>query len=319
MVPQRPDIIKNVLCEHLQGSPKWGARVECIVMLLSMVLKAQVICYRYLSTGVRRYFLQTKGIATGLLCGAQIANVFLRGLDLVLSKSLSRDIYFYTRYIDDIFVIARPGVEGSILELLNDWHEDMTITVGYDPSKRFVSFLDLSLSLEFCNGSWFLNWETYFKPLNTYMYVPWLSLHPLRVKLGIVKSQVHRLMYTNRSFLSFQKHWEFLKGKFQRNGYPVSALDECCNAMCNKSKSDRIESGTKADFIVPIKMKYFRGAERVPLLRSAMSALPLLGVAEVQEEQVGFGCFQHGGKLFRLVSCMLANQNQFVKRHAKFL
>ena len=76
------ELIRRLICRLMVGTPRWGARLEFILDLMRIVFMCQVVSFRRVgSTDVRLFFLQQQGVATGLNCAVQLANLFLVAFD----------------------------------------------------------------------------------------------------------------------------------------------------------------------------------------------------------------------------------------------
>ncbi len=62
----------------------------------------------------KKIYRQAKGIAMGTKCGPSIANVYLYILEIQFLK-IHRPL-FYSRFVDDIFIIVSSGFDISILQ-----------------------------------------------------------------------------------------------------------------------------------------------------------------------------------------------------------
>ena len=107
-------------------TPNYGALIEFILALLSIIFNCQVAYYSF--RGKKGKFRQVKGISTGLACGSQIANLWLRLLDRLALQSLGSDIKLLRRYLDDMLIIAVNTSVDTLLRILNSFDEDLLIT-----------------------------------------------------------------------------------------------------------------------------------------------------------------------------------------------
>ena len=166
------------------------------------------------------------GIATGLACGVQIANIFLSDCDqhvvarlwgsLGLSDS---DLEYFGRFVDDALVIGDADIPDSdILEAFNSWLPEIhwEITGSGDS----LAYLDLRLSL--ANG--FVNFELFRKPLHIYQYIPYGSAHPSRTFQSLVTGESLRILRRCREGHTANKELQFFKHKLLRRGLPVERV-----------------------------------------------------------------------------------------------
>ena len=88
----------------------------------------------------KKFYKQIKGIAMGTKCGPSIANIYLHILEtkfLFIHKPL-----FYSRYIDDIFIIVLNNFD---ILILKSFFHNLKLNIELD--NAIVTFLDLSCYL----------------------------------------------------------------------------------------------------------------------------------------------------------------------------
>jgi hypothetical protein len=135
---------------------------------------------------------QLDGIAMGTNAAVSIANLYLAILiDQKLIKN--SNISYYCRYIDDIGFIF-TGTETELLTLINsaqNYENDIKFTYVY--SKTSLDILDLTFYIK--NGR--LEFKTYQKSINKYLYLsPFSHHHPSIIK-GFIKGELNRYKITN--------------------------------------------------------------------------------------------------------------------------
>ena len=104
------------------------------------------------------------------------ANAFMYYLEKDVVTQFSNHLLLYKRFIDDIFFVWKGPRENLLefLSCLNGKNDCIKLTYVIDESS--ISFLDLFLYKD-ANFST-LQFSTYQKPLNKYLYIPFESFHP---------------------------------------------------------------------------------------------------------------------------------------------
>ena len=135
---------------------------------------------------------QLDGIAMGTNAAVSIANLYLAILiDEILIKN--PNISYYCRYIDDIGFIF-TGTETELLTLINstqNLEDDIKFTYVY--SKTNLDILDLTFYIK--NGQ--LEFKTYQKSINKYLYLSPSSHHHPSIIKGFIKGELNRYKITN--------------------------------------------------------------------------------------------------------------------------
>ena len=137
-----------------------------------------------------------------------------------------------------------------------------------------------------------LTLDTYTRHSNyTPMHITWLS------KLFLLKP-----LRTNNVEASFVKHAMLLKQKLMQFGYPGAFLDECYHRrrwvhrshVCSGTNSTGNSANTT--YVIPFKVMYFDGAERLSILTALRKHALLIGdgLKEVKR------CWMTSPNLFRI-------------------
>jgi len=119
-----------------------------------------------------------------------VANAFMFHHEKDIVEYYSQYLRLYKRFIDDIFVIW-CGPKGTLLEFLDALNSKTDrIKLNYRISESSVSFLDLFLYKD--TSSNVLQFSTFQKPLNKYLYVPFESFHPSSNKKAFIRGELIR-------------------------------------------------------------------------------------------------------------------------------
>jgi len=138
-------------------------------------------------------YQQIDGIAMGSNCAVSIANAYM-GHYLDLPLATFPGVSNYVRFIDDIGLTYR-GRENSLVELIaraNELHRSIRFT--YVRSHKSLDILDLTFYKD-RNGS--LQYKTYQKSMNRYLYIPSHSNHPPSTISGFLKGELYRYSWSN--------------------------------------------------------------------------------------------------------------------------
>jgi hypothetical protein len=165
---------------------------DFIVAALRIVLNRN---YCLFDDQVYRQFI---GFATGISCGAEIANLFIYVLTRHVFKRYEAYIVNHDRYIDDGFIIWTGSalLAAELFAALNALNVNIQLT--FTVSLSTAIFLDLTIF----KGKRFkekrlLDTRCYQKPMNRYLFMPFSSEHTTACKISIVHGELRR--YIKRS------------------------------------------------------------------------------------------------------------------------
>ena len=165
---------------------------------------------------------QTFGIAMGTPFAVTAANAFMYHHERDIVETHSRYITLYKRFIDDIFVIW-AGPHENLLEFLHAINtKDERIKITYEISESKISFLDLLLFKD--SASKILQYSTFQKPLNKYLYIPYESFHPASNKKAFIKGELMRYARNSSKFHSFSETRLLFWKRLRLRGYPAKFL-----------------------------------------------------------------------------------------------
>ena len=111
----------------------------------------------------------------------------------------SQYLTLYKRFIDDIFAIW-CGPKDTLLEFLSALsNKNDRIKLTYCVSESSIAFLDLFL---FRDASDVLQFSTFQKPLDKYLYIPFESFHPSSNKKAFIKGELMKYARNSSSYQS---------------------------------------------------------------------------------------------------------------------
>ena len=167
-------------------------------------------------------FHQTFGIAMGTPFAVTAANAFMLRHEKNIVNQYSQYLQLYKRFIDDI-VVVWTGPRDLLLEFINALNtKDDRIKITFDISDSSIPFLDLLLfkdreknTIQFC---------TFQKPLNKYLYIPFESFHPASNKRAFIKGELMRYARNSSNFTTFADTRELFWKRLRLRGYPYHFL-----------------------------------------------------------------------------------------------
>ena len=167
-------------------------------------------------------FHQKFGIATGTPFSVTVANAFMYHHEKDIVDHYSQYLILYKCFIDDIFAIW-CGPKDTLLEFLGALNsKDQRIQLTHCISELSISFLDLFLYRD--GSSSMLQFSTFQKPLNNYLYIPFESFHPSSNKKAFIKGELMRYARNSSSFKSFSETRDRFWKRLRLRGYPFAFL-----------------------------------------------------------------------------------------------
>ena len=150
------------------------------------------------------------------------ANAFMYCHERDIIELYAQHLTLYKRFIDDIFVIW-DGAREILFEFLSAMNtKDERIKLKYEISDSKVSSLDLLLFKD--SACQTLQYSTFRKPLNKYLYVPFESFHPTSSKKAFIKGELMRYARNTSRFSSFTATRLLFWKRLRLRGYPDKFL-----------------------------------------------------------------------------------------------
>lgn len=164
----------------------------------------------------RQLYRQRQGIAMGTNAAVQLANLYLGTLLDKLAASAHKGIILYKRYIDDIFLIFNGHHDelDEYIDSLDRLIPGIKLTRTYSQSE--VNFLDITIYKDVDNH---IQWKTFQKPTNKFLYIPFQSAHPRCTFSGFISAEIARLKLTNSDPWNVAFHVETFFEHLKARGY----------------------------------------------------------------------------------------------------
>ena len=158
-----------------------------------------------------------------------LAEIFLNNLETNFISThplFKKYIFFWRRYVDDVFVIFK-GNKSDVpifLSFLNSLHTNIEFTSEL-PVNNCIPFLDLFIKL----SSNKINFSIYRKPTTTDHVIPFHSNHPIKYRLAAFHSFFHRLLTVPLSAIDFQIEYNTIIKIAKNNNFPLSIINNIFN------------------------------------------------------------------------------------------
>ena len=175
---------------------------------------------------------QKDGIAMGTNAAVSLANLYLDELDHCINKDPK--IVYYRRFIDDIFLIYRDSVK-ELQTQHTTWNNIIPkINLELKSSHNTIDFLDITIFVH--EGK--LQYCTFQKSINNYMYLPSFSCHPLSTIRGFLKGEFTRYKRTNSNNTNFDLMISKFTSRLLERGYTKHFITQTYKDWANKIITD---------------------------------------------------------------------------------
>ena len=218
----------EIICQHAELTP---LPKDVLKQLLLMCTKD--VQFQFNNTLYR----QIDGVAMGSPLGPILADIFMGNLEQTRLKSAISQTNFYTRYVDDTFVILNSFNDAAqVLKVLNSTHPNINFTMECEKDDKF-HFLDLGIQRDI-DGKII----RYIHRKETWraVYLNFKSFCPMSYKKGLVRTLFDRV----RKLCSREKIEEELsivEKCLRDNGYPQKFIDKYGRRHVEKVKSSTVE------------------------------------------------------------------------------
>ena len=128
-------------------------------------------------------------------------------------------------------------------------HENLKFTFELGPSS--LSFLDTSITLPTTDDELFTS-KVFRKATYTGLILNFSAVCPKKWKLGLIYCLLHRAYTISSNWKLFSDEVDFLKGVFERNGYPLHVFFDCVNKFLNTKYNTNSDMKIKDDGVETI-------------------------------------------------------------------
>jgi hypothetical protein len=166
---------------------------------------------------------QIDGTAMGTSVAPTYANIVVYMLERKVIAEFGSSIYYYRRFLDDIFVYLGPSVADRFKVSMNALHPKLHF--DFVDSISEAAFLDLSIS----RGQRFMreglfDLRVHQKKMNLYLYIPYCSFHTDAAKRSFIQTELMRYIRNSSDQESYVSLKALFWSRLRDRGYPRSFL-----------------------------------------------------------------------------------------------
>ena len=178
------------------------AQTALLIQLTRLIFKNNFLKSEFSNDIYHQMF----GIAMGTPFAVTAANVFMYHHEREIIEQYGLHSTLYKCFIDDVFIVW-DGPKDKLLEFLCAFNsKDERIKIAYKISEYKICFLDLLLFRKDPSFNT-LQYSTFQKPLNKYLYIPFESFHPGSNKSAFMKGELMHYARNSLTYSSFkEKH-----------------------------------------------------------------------------------------------------------------
>jgi hypothetical protein len=195
---------------------QYNFRKDEIHLILDLLRWVLTNNYIYFEDSI---FLQIEGTAMGTPIAVVYSNIVLAYLE---QSCHDLNPQFYSRFIDDLFVICDNRTQAeNIVKAFNSHHPKLQL----DPSSVTIGtsgiYLDLNISIDSLDK---IHFKLYQKEINKYLYIPPMSNHPNSLLTNIIIQELKRYCLFCSNKTDFQEIADKFKIRLLNRGYTKDFL-----------------------------------------------------------------------------------------------
>ena len=233
-IPLDPCII--ILSDLMTKYPNDHFTPSGFNILLKLVLKNNYFYFRSRTTSNIYFYLQLIGVAMGTACGPSVANCYMAHFELKYYHILRTCLYH--RYIDDLLIIKDKNLSIDFKEIF----PSLKLTKS---SGKIINFLDTNISFDF---QYYLNFDLYIKPTNTFSYLSVKSNHPPFIIKQIPKGLIYRIRRICSNIQDYYYHTTVLHKNLVKRGYDSKIIIPLIRSFANQKRQDLLPYKVKKHF-----------------------------------------------------------------------
>jgi len=198
----------------------YADKIDFIMDLLSLVMNESYLQYH------DTMYKQIDGTAMGTSVAPVYANIFVYMLERQLVQQYMSDgiLYFYRRFLDDVFLLVNPSSTLMVQTGFNSLNAKLQF--DFITSDKQAAFLDLQLY----KGSRFmesgiLDMKVHQKSLNLYLYIPYKSFHTPAMKKSFITMELVRYIRNSSDLESYMDVKTKFYARLRDRGYPSRLLN----------------------------------------------------------------------------------------------
>ena len=163
--------------------------------------------------------------------GPSLANAFLSNHEKSWLNNCPQGFKsgFYRRFVNDIFILFKSNdLLKYSQDFLNSCHINMSFSMETEKENKWPFF-----EVEIIREQYKFTTTIYRKPTFCGVYNNFERVLPSLYKFGMVNTLVYRCLIICSNWTQFHTELIFLKGIFQKNGYPENFIDKFVKKFLN--------------------------------------------------------------------------------------
>ena len=243
-----PNIPLNLTIE--QKKQKWWDEIKPSLAEKALFnLCISLACKNFLCQFDRRIFLKLQGIAMGVACSPDIANVWAAIYEEEFVQQVQDDIYednfliFYGRFIDDGFIIVYTNSEQDALSKCKTWVQFAGLGLTWEVSEWNLPFLHMLVYIDLVTGK--IEHKPFFKARNHLKQIQFASHHPFNVRKGTFIGEMSWMAVLSSNPDNHKSALLNLQSIYIACGYPVDLVQKWTKDNIAKRWIKRLEEVPK--------------------------------------------------------------------------
>jgi len=203
-----------------------------IMILLSIIMEQNYFQYN------KQCYKPKKGTAMGSPLSGYLAEIYIQEIEETNVKHWleSKEIIYYKRYVDDIFILYNKSKtnEIQICNKINKINKHLQTKINTEKEEK-IQFLDLTISRKKHN----IFIDIYRKPTETDTTINYHSNHPLEQKMSAYRYHINRLNTLPINTEEKKKEEDKLESMAINNNYPMDTVKKLKEKRKNKNWNTR--------------------------------------------------------------------------------
>jgi len=185
-----------------------------------------------------------KGVAMGSPISGTVTEIFLQHIENRQIKQLldSKVITFYTRYVDDIFIIydTNKTTTDEMKTYIDHIHQNIKLTPTFEDNTQ-INFLDILITRKKNE----LTINIYRKPTTTDITINYMSNHPMEQKIAAYRYYINRMITFPMNKENKRKEWNTICRIAHNNNFPINIIKELKNRIEQNKKHQKPKDNKK--------------------------------------------------------------------------
>jgi hypothetical protein len=204
-----------------------------------------------------KVYKQTSGITMGTNCAVNLANIYMGELIDKYIESRPNHVFYYRRYIDDLFIIWTGTIAEwkRVASNINRIHSAIKITFT-EPNTTCCDFLDVSIHYNTHERR--ISTSVFQKAMNRYLYITPTSCHVPHTLSGFISGELTRYCRICSDVYSYQQIKQQFYQRLVNRGYSRPYLNQLFSRHRWSSRFEEKYRPSRVilPFVIPFKITF---------------------------------------------------------------